>query len=706
MSIWDKLRFKALSPSQVRFPGKSFVFFGQPRATQRDMERDVGDGTGANVFLTPVRWMQRSFNEAAISVERGGEVVEDHPLVQLVNKPNPFYSGQHLFAGTLLSLAIDGNAYWLCVRNGNGRIIELWYAPHHFIKPKFPDDGSEFLTSYEYKVGGKTQNLDIEDVIHFRDGLDPQNLRLGLSGMKSLMREIWTDQEASVMVAALMRNGGIPGVVVSPDSDEPIDSDDAEAVKEYIDVNFTRENRGKPLVMKGKTKVEQFGFSPQQMDLSKVRNISEERVCAALGVRAVIVGFGTGLQQTKVGATLKEERKLSWQNGIIPIQRIVAGELENHLLPLMERNTRNTHVTFDNSEVSALQEDETERIKRVTSLVDGGLWTVAEGREETGKEVTPADNVYLRDMSKIEVPRGRAAGQRQIEQRARREVFKRKQVKQDDPGFSTFERRISERPRVTSPPEQLIRLMDNLDRLALSLPGPMEEELLKFFVSLGAAAEQAALPVVKQAEENLNSEQILEGMAMQDHLPLFKEIHERAYIRVSKEVDKAVSSAIGVEVGIPDPQARAIIAAGGRRAGLIDLTAQSRRAIFDRLVEGRAEGLAGANLARFIRDKVESGPWSSPAIRSRVIARTETRHAQGVSVVEKAKAIDGVERMLMFDDRSDFHLENPSHVECHMIDGRIVTIQEAEILMQQEHPNGTRAATPAPESLIEEMGFE
>lgn len=673
--------FKALR--SIRFPGRSYVLFGSPRPTDSDITRDVGDGTAANVVMTPIRWLQRSIIEAPIVVERDGDMDVGHELSKLIQRPNEFYSGDHLLAATLLSLEVDGNAYWLILSNARGRPVQLWYVPHYHIEPKFPSDGSAFITHYEYTVGGQKQNIDIQDVIHFRDGLDPNNIRKGLSSLKALMREVWTDMECGLMVAALMKNGGVPGVVISPDSDEPIDEGDATAAKEYVNEKFTRESRGKTLVMKGKTRVSTFGFTPREMDLSAIRNISEERVCAALGIPAAVVGFGTGVHQTKVGATLKELRKLAWFNGVIPIQRVIKGELDNKLMPKYRQSGRSAgQVKFNNSEVTALQEDENERAERIANMVVKGLWTRAEGREATGKEASPADDVFLQPISVIQVPRG---GRLPIEQRSSGELEHKSE-------HTLTEGRIARNaPRIDEPPEALIVLANQLARIVDHLAPALEDDLFAFFVELGEAAFEASMPVVKQ---QIETEQILEGILLADLLLIFQQTLERGATRVSGEVNAAVNGAIGVSANLPDSHARAIVAAGGTRAGLIDLSAQTKRAIFDELARGRAEGLAGENLARRIRDKVEAGPWSSAKVRAWVIARTETAFAVNKSSIEKAKSMDGVERMLVFDNRIGFN-----DAVCSDLDQRVVTMDEADQLMSDEHPNGTRSFTPLPPGL-------
>ncbi|MCH8136037.1 MAG: phage portal protein, partial [Proteobacteria bacterium] len=191
--------------SEMRFPGRSFVFFDFPRLETDEIAKEIGDGTGSDIVVTPIRWLQRAFREAPITVTVDGEPVERHELPALIKTPNPFYSSEHLFAGTLFSLLTAGNAYWLKVSNDNGHVKELWWIPDGLIEPKWPDDGKVFISHYKYTVGGQEIKLEPKDVIHFRDGVDPANMRKGLSPLRGLLREIWTDNEAAVFTAALMR---------------------------------------------------------------------------------------------------------------------------------------------------------------------------------------------------------------------------------------------------------------------------------------------------------------------------------------------------------------------------------------------------------------------------------------------------------------------------------------------------------------------
>src|SRR5919205_4526084 len=250
-----------------------------------DWLKEVGDGTSSSTVMAPVLWLARTFPEAPPSLwtHIGGgreEQVYDHPMLRLLQRPNQFYTGVILWMATLIDWVVDGNGYWLKIRNGAGVVVELWWVPHWLIEPKSdPNDPSLFIAWYEYRPGwAEPIKIAPEDVVHFRFGLDGDDPRKGYSPLKSVLREVFTDDEAAAFTASLLRNMGVPGLIVSPKSDTPPPQEDIDAAKVYLKEAFSGDRRGEPLVMAGPTDVEQFGFSPEQLVLKDIRRIPEERV--------------------------------------------------------------------------------------------------------------------------------------------------------------------------------------------------------------------------------------------------------------------------------------------------------------------------------------------------------------------------------------------------------------------------------------------
>lgn len=333
-------------------------------------------------------------------------------VLDLLERPNPFYAWSAMLKALVSDLTIGdgggGNAYVIKLRNNTGQVVQLWWAPAQLIEPKAdPDDPKVFISHYEYKPGrGEPAKLPVSEVIHLRDGMDPSNPRKGAAKMKSLFREVFTDDEAANYTASMMRNMGVPGVILSP-NEGMISSESAEEIKNTFMQKFTGDKRGEPMVTGGPIKVEQFGFNPQEMQVRELRGVPEERITAALGVSAAVVGLGTGLAQTKVGATLREYREHDIETTVVPMWREMAAELTHQLLGdfKTEAGTRGDwRVVFDLSKVRVLQEDENKRSLRIERLVAASIIRLSEGRRALGFPVMPEHEVWMRKSGVTVVP--------------------------------------------------------------------------------------------------------------------------------------------------------------------------------------------------------------------------------------------------------------------------------------------------------------
>ncbi len=351
----------------------------------------VGQGLDSNVVMAPVQFIQRTFTQSVPIVEertdgRKWKPLNTHPAEQLLADPNPFYDGDTLAKAFLLSWFLDGNGYLLKARNLLRAVVRLWYVPHWLIEPKWPLTGRRFITHYGYNPDGTgNQDVPVEDVIHLRVGLDPRNPRKGLSPIKAALREVLTDEEASAFSAYLLGNMGVPGGVIAPkDADVPMAPGEIEEMKEYMKTGFTGKKRGNWLVLGQPTDVNQFGFDPNRLMLGPLRDISEERICAMLGVPAAVVGFGAGLQSTKVGATMRELVKLARVNCIEPTQTTIGRQIGRQLLPEFEPEPDEFRIVYDNSGVSMFREDEDAVAKRSGELYQDGVATRDEARHMVG----------------------------------------------------------------------------------------------------------------------------------------------------------------------------------------------------------------------------------------------------------------------------------------------------------------------------------
>ncbi len=382
------------------------------------------NGYQSSIIMACVGWIQRTYPEAPVTVQKRGTdeewvSVPDSPVVGLLDNPNPYYDGLLLQSAFIADLVVSGNAYLLKVRSGAGRPVQLWWTPSTLIEPKWPSNGSEFLSHYDYTPGGSTVKLDPKDVVHFRLGIDPDNLRKGRSPLQALMREVFTDDEAANMTATLLRNMGVPGLLISPDKDSSVSPQDADAVKAYVKERTTGDRRGEPLIIGAPTHVEQFGFNPQQMDMKSLRRIPEERISACLGIPAVVAGLGAGLDRSTY-SNMAEAREMAYESGIIPLQRIVASQTKHQLLSeyVDDAELVNWRIAYDLSEIRVLQEDEDKLSTRTIAQVNGGVCKVVDAQRILGLPEDDTQDFYLRNFNALTVRSGETGNEQLAPQEA------------------------------------------------------------------------------------------------------------------------------------------------------------------------------------------------------------------------------------------------------------------------------------------------
>lgn len=381
----------------TRWGGSGFGSYSVVLPNARyDYETQAGDLWNTPVIAIGIKWLGDRFPRPIFRVSkigRGGKYTPygQHPLVDLWNQPNPYYGRRTLEKAIGLSLLCDGNAYIQKVRNLGGEVEQLWWIPHDRISPTWPSDGSKFIGGYKVRIDAFDWFLPPEDVIHIRDGIDPLNERLGMSAVKSCLREICTVNEESGYTASLLRNSAVPGMVITPtDPKLRTSRDDADEIKFRMRAAFGGEKRGDPLVLQGMFTVQPLGFSPEQLALDKLPAMAISRIAAAMGVAPMSLGLP---DPGKTYSNLGEANRASWGT-IQAVQELVAETLRYQLGPDFGLDPKTNTPEYDYSEIQEMQESLDAIWQRVAGGYKGGMITRNEGRDLLGFAPDQDGDVY------------------------------------------------------------------------------------------------------------------------------------------------------------------------------------------------------------------------------------------------------------------------------------------------------------------------
>lgn len=403
MTILERLGAGLKSLTAVIFPRASGWWggnWGGNGTTHVNYASIVGDGTTSSVVMAPVRWAMRNYVEAPLQVvERDRDnqlkVLPGHPLTTLLEKPNPAYNGPLLWMSALADSMLTGNGYILKVRAGGNKPVQLWWTPSALLTPVASDsDGTVWIDHYAYTPRGVPIRVEPADVIHLRPfGLDPANPRLGWSPLGALMAEVWGDLEAAAFAGSILRNLGVPGVVLSPSGDLAMQQDDADRAKVAFEQKFGGDNRGRTFVATRGLKADVVSWSPEQLNLDKLRRLPEARVAGVFGIPPIVVGFQVGLEHGTF-SNYGQAREAAYEEFLIPMHRLNDADLTTQLLPDFD-TAANHFVRHDYSDVRVLQDDRDKLFAREALALRAGGVTVNEFRSSLGKPEIPQGNVFF-----------------------------------------------------------------------------------------------------------------------------------------------------------------------------------------------------------------------------------------------------------------------------------------------------------------------
>ena len=272
--------------------------------------------------------------------------------------------------------AYTGSGYALI--GGRGPRARLYWRPAQWMQ--------RVLSSGDYRSWDGTYDKD--DVFEFQFFPDPHPGAVrGRTPVTTLVDEVATDKEAADFVLTMLRTRGTPWALVTPDpAGRPLRPEDRDNFEGALNTLFQKANRGLARILPFPAKLEYPKDMFSDLVSTTIRSIPEERITAVFHVAASVIGLGTGLEQTKVGATMAESRRLSWQDGVVPVLTSLVAQLREKL---------GITIEIDYSGIEEMAHEANAFQTRVLSMLSGSIITVSRAQELLEQPIDTAANVYM-----------------------------------------------------------------------------------------------------------------------------------------------------------------------------------------------------------------------------------------------------------------------------------------------------------------------
>jgi HK97 family phage portal protein len=360
---------------------------GLPAATERGItDPEYLRAYTQNVFVYAcIEAIAQPASSVALLVEqktgRGQDewelVPEDHELVALLSYISSDDNWHRFVHDTIGFLELMGNAYWYILRVG-GRPVALQMIPPDRIRA-IPGVGKK-----SKKVSGYSIRDDVEydrrvpdtDIIHFRTW-SPLSDIYGMSPIAPLEEGLNADRASRRMNTAILNRGGIPAGVLT--ATEELDEDDKKALRTQFEQSRSSSSAGTPLILGSGLEYKSIGIKPDETLVINLGAKTRDEICAGFHVPPAIVGSFEDANYSNS----QIQRKLLWTDGICPMLDLIADCITQDLCPQFEEiGGIELRVRFDTSGIEALQEDKRAVAEQAEVLVNKGLMTINEVREQ------------------------------------------------------------------------------------------------------------------------------------------------------------------------------------------------------------------------------------------------------------------------------------------------------------------------------------
>ncbi len=374
-SWWDRLGRAAPIPAKS-FHSHAHAFMipaGQPVWMRRDYSKFADEGFRRNVIAYRAISMVAS-GAAQVNWKvkqrkaRREVVVDSHPILQLLKRPNPRQGGSELFETLYIHHLIAGNAFVHAIGPKGEAPTEL-----HVLRPDrvaIIPSANGIPKAYRYMVASKGYDIAVDAIsgmsrlLHLKH-IHPLDDWYGLSPMEAAAYSIDQHNQCAAWNQALLQHGARPTGALMVKAEHGQGGQLSEVqytrLKQQLDDQFSgAENAGRPLLLEGGLEWKEMSHSPREMDFISIKHSSARDIALAFGVPPQLLG----IPGDNTYANLKEARAALWEQTIIPLLKYTADELSNWLAPMFDGSFR---ITYDADEIPTNSEKRDALWERVSA---------------------------------------------------------------------------------------------------------------------------------------------------------------------------------------------------------------------------------------------------------------------------------------------------------------------------------------------------
>ena len=383
--------FKTKAAARLAVKYSSVVLgMGQARWLSRSYRTLASEGFAQNpVVYACVTRIARAVSSVDLHLydrTRRGELrkIARHGVLDLVNSPNPAWSGRQFLEKLATHYLVGGNAYVLANNGDSAPPSELWLLPPDLVTVD-ASAGRMLPSAYRYQPGGGAAVYPVNQVtgrsavLHLRT-VNPLDEWQGLPPLAAAAHGVDVFNAGQEWNKALLQNEGRPSGALQmragKDGIAPVLTDaQYERLREEVDASYSGPaNAGRPLLLDSALEWVQMSMSSRDMDHRETMLTNARLIAACYGVPEQLLNIPGSSTFANYGqATLA-----FWGDTVLPLLGTLLEDVNRWLPALFGEKV---FLWYDEEQLPALEPRRAEKSKRINL---SEFMTVNEKREAMG----------------------------------------------------------------------------------------------------------------------------------------------------------------------------------------------------------------------------------------------------------------------------------------------------------------------------------
>lgn len=390
-ALLGSLSFKssAVGPMLAR------LMLGQPVWPKRDFEKLGREGYQQNpVVHACIALIAKSVADISWAMYQGAgekrKEIDDHPLLDLMDQPNPEQDRTAFLTALISYRLIAGNAY--IERTDEKKLERMELYAHRPDRMRVVPGEFGIPQAYQYRVGTDTKTFEVDidagvrPILHLKD-FNPVDDWYGLSPLDACAWAIDIHNASFAWNKSLLDNSGAPSGAFVYAGTEASGTNMSQEMYDRIQDRMRDMKPGQKLILEGGLDWKQMGFNAEQMGQHEAINNAARTIAFTLGVPPELVG----IPGDKTFANYAEARLSFYQETVIPAARETCRQMQGWFGPKLLGKGVTLEPNLDKIDaLQAVRVDHWERVEKSTVL------SLNEKREELGYEpVDGGDDHYV-----------------------------------------------------------------------------------------------------------------------------------------------------------------------------------------------------------------------------------------------------------------------------------------------------------------------